>query len=136
MRPPTTGRRPASPALAVLAVVASAVIVTACASTPSRTSPPQVPHGNPQQGVIDIQHFGCGACHVIPGIRQASGLAGPPLIHWSERGFIAGEIPNDGPNLIRWLMDPRAIEPKTDMPDLGISEEQARDIAAYLFSIH
>ena len=83
-----------------------------------------------------FEEFGCGACHIIPGIRGAAGLVGPPLIHWSQRGYIAGEIPNNGPNLVRWIVDPRAIEPKTDMPDLGISESQARDIAAYLFSIH
>ena len=127
---------PSAPAASVLAGVLAAIVVTACASTPSRTSPPQVPQGNPQRGAVDIERFGCGACHIIPGIRGAAGLVGPPLIHWSQRGYIAGEIPNNGPNLVRWIVDPRAIEPKTDMPDLGISESQARDIAAYLFSIH
>jgi cytochrome c1 len=114
----------------------AAAVAAACSSSPSRTSPPQVPHGSPAQGAVDIEHFACGACHIIPGIRNAAGLAGPPLIHWSERGFIAGELANNGPNLIRWIMDPRAVEPNTDMPDLGVSEDQARDIAAYLFSIH
>lgn len=121
--------------LAVAALLSAAVVATACATTPSRTSPPQVPRGNPQLGAVDIVRFGCGACHIIPGIGNAAGLAGPPLIRWSERGFIAGEVANTGPNLIRWIMDPQAIEPNTDMPDLGVSEDQARDIAAYLFTI-
>ena len=127
---------PRGPALCLAAALAAAVVATACASTPSRTSPPQVPHGNPPLGAEDIVHFGCGACHIIPGISDATGLAGPPLIHWSQRGFIAGEVANNGPNLIRWIMDPRSIEPNTAMPDLGVSQDQARDIAAYLFTIH
>ena len=123
-------------ALAVAAMLAAAAMATACASAPSRISPPQVPRGDPRLGATDIVHFGCGACHIIPGIEDATGLAGPPLIHWSQRGFIAGEVANDGPNLIKWIMDPIGIEPNTAMPDLGVSEDQARDIAAYLFTIH
>jgi cytochrome c len=129
---PQNAYRP--PLMIVAALLAAAAVATACAST-SRTSPPQVPRGDPQLGAVDIVHFGCGACHIIPGIDGATGLAGPPLIHWSHRGFIAGEIANNGPNLIRWIMDPKAIEPNTAMPDLGVSEQQARDIAAYLFTI-
>jgi cytochrome c1 len=60
---------------------------------------------------------------------------GPPLENWSRRGFIAGELPNNGANLIRWIMDPQGVEPGTAMPELGVSEEQARDIAAYLFTL-
>ena len=129
-------RVPRGPMLVLAAVLATAATVTACASAPSRTAPPQVPRGDPRLGAVDVVHFGCGACHIIPGIDGATGLAGPPLIHWSQRGFIAGEIANNGLNLIHWIMDPRAIEPNTDMPDLGVSEAQARDIAAYLFTIH
>jgi cytochrome c1 len=60
---------------------------------------------------------------------------GPPLTDFSHRGFIAGQLPNTGPNLIRWLLDPQAVEPGTDMPDLNLTETEARDIAAYLFTL-
>ena len=60
---------------------------------------------------------------------------GPPLIHWSRRGFIAGELRNTGDNLTTWIMDPKAVEPNTDMPNLGVSEQEARDVAAYLFTL-
>jgi cytochrome c1 len=72
---------------------------------------------------------------VIPGISGASGTVGPPLTDFSHRGYIAGELPNNGPNLIRWIMDPQAVEPGTAMPDLGIGQSEARDIAAYLFTL-
>lgn len=118
-----------------LAVAGAAVIAAACSSTPTRIPPPQVPGGNPQRGAALIERFGCGSCHVIPGIRGATGLVGPPLVQSSKRGFIAGELPNNGPNLIRWIMDPKDVEPGTDMPDLGVDQSSARDIAAYLFTI-
>jgi putative membrane protein len=120
-----------------VAAMALAVLlaVTACASTPRRTPPPEVPGGSPVRGASALERFGCGSCHTIPGIRGADALVGPPLNDWSRRGYIAGELPNNAANLIRWIMDPQAVEPGTAMPNLGVSEEQARDIAAYLFAL-
>ena len=108
--------------------------LSACGGIPS-TPPPQVPGGSPRLGAQDIRHFGCGACHVIPGIRGAGGKVGPPLTDFAERGYIAGELPNNGANLIRWIMDPKGVEPGTDMPNLGVSDRQAQDIAAYMFTL-
>ena len=90
----------------------------------------------PGRGADLISSHGCGSCHVIPGIRDADGTVGPPLTDFSDRGYIAGELPNNGDNLIRWIMDPRDVEPGTAMPDLGLTESQARDVAAYLFTLH
>lgn len=116
-------------------VVVAMVLVSACASTPRRSPPPQVPGGSPSRGAMALEQFGCGSCHTIPGIRGADGLVGPPLIEWSQRGFIAGELPNNAANLIRWIMDPKSVEPGTAMPNLGVSEQQATDMAAYLFTL-
>lgn len=120
--------------LAALAVVAVAALGAACGGTPN-TPPPQVPDGIPTRGEAAIQDYGCGACHTIPGIREADGMVGPPLIEWSQRGLIAGNLQNNGSNLIRWIMNPQEVEPGTAMPDLGVTEEDARDIAAYLFTL-
>jgi cytochrome c len=121
--------------VAATAGLVAATLVGACASTPSRQSPPQVPGGDPRRGETAIERYGCGSCHVIPGVRGADGAIGPPLTDFSHRGFIAGELRNNGDNLIRWIMDPREVEPGTDMPDLDIGEAEARDIAAYLFTL-
>jgi len=122
-------------AAAAGAAVAAALFAAACASTPTRQPPPQVPGGDPQRGAVSIERLGCGACHVIPGISGANGTVGPPLTDFSHRGYIAGQLTNHGPNLIRWIMDPKEVEPGTAMPDLGIGETEARDIAAYLFTL-
>lgn len=88
--------------------------------------------GNPQHGRELIGQYGCGACHVIPGVHAARGLVGPPLYFWSRRTIIAGELPNTPQNLERWLENPPAVEPGTAMPNLGVTSPDARDIAAYL----
>jgi cytochrome c len=91
--------------------------------------------GNPDRGAQLIRQYRCGSCHMIPGIRNASGLVGPPLILFGRRTYIAGEVPNNPDNLIRWLKSPPSIEPGTAMPVLGLSDDQARDIAAYLYTL-
>lgn len=82
-----------------------------------------------------IFDYGCGACHDIPGIPGANASVGPPLEKWAERVYIAGVLPNRPGNLVQWLMTPQAVEPGTAMPDLSISEQEALDMSAYLYSL-
>jgi cytochrome c2 len=89
--------------------------------------------GDAGRGRTAILRHGCGACHVIPGIRTARGIVGPALTDFSRRPYIAGVLLHDTLNLLRWLQDPPAIAPGTVMPRLGVSEDEARDIAAYLY---
>ncbi len=91
--------------------------------------------GDADRGAALISRFRCGSCHTIPGIRAADGVVGPPLFFFSRRVLIAGELPNTPENLIRWVRDPPSIEPGTAMPALGLDEEQARDVAAYLYTL-
>ncbi len=77
----------------------------------------------------------CGSCHTIPGINGARGLVGPPLMSFSRRTYIAGELPNKPENLVRWVTSPQSVEPHTAMPNLGLSVQQARDVAAYLYTL-
>lgn len=91
--------------------------------------------GEPARGVAVIREIGCGACHTIPGIDDAQGTVGPPLTGWPRRSFIAGAVPNSVPNLIRWISNPQDIEPATAMPNLRLTEQQACDVAAYLYTL-
>jgi cytochrome c len=91
--------------------------------------------GNPHRGKELIVNYGCGSCHVIPGVYTARGLVGPPLFFFGRRTMIAGELPNSPDNLVRWLLNPKAVEPGTAMPDLGLNQQQAQDIAAYLYTL-
>jgi putative membrane protein len=88
-----------------------------------------------RRGAQLINQYGCGSCHTIPGVRGADGLVGPPLTKFGSRSYIAGELVNSGPDLQRWIEDPQAIEPGNAMPDLGVTPEDAQDIAAYLFTL-
>jgi len=91
--------------------------------------------GNADRGAQAIQQYGCGSCHMIPGINRANGLVGPPLMMFGRRTFIAGEVANTPNNLVQWIQNPQSIEAGTAMPNMGISEDQARDIAAYLYTL-
>lgn len=91
--------------------------------------------GNAQHGKQLITSYGCGACHMIPGVHGARGKVGPPLLYFADRTMIAGELPNTPPNLARWIQHPRSVEPKTAMPELGVTQDDANDIAAYLYTL-
>jgi cytochrome c len=80
-----------------------------------------------------IANYGCGSCHTIPGVPGADSMAGPPLEYFYQRMYIAGKLPNTLNNLIQWLQDPQSVVPGNAMPNLNITEDEARDIAAYLY---
>jgi cytochrome c1 len=90
--------------------------------------------GNPSEGFHVIQRVGCVGCHEIPGVRAAHGKVGPDLTGFKDRALIAGVLANSAENLQRWIRHPQAVDPKTAMPDLGLTDAEARDVAAYLYS--
>jgi cytochrome c2 len=94
-----------------------------------------VPGGDAERGQRSIAGYGCGSCHTIPGVRGAHGLVGPPLTGMASRSYIAGQLANTPENMVRWLMDPPAVEPGTAMPSVVRNEQAARDIAAYLYTL-
>jgi mono/diheme cytochrome c family protein len=87
------------------------------------------------RGKKAINQYACATCHEIPGIVGANAPVGPPLKHIGTRGFIAGVLPNTPENMVRWLRHPQAVNSKSAMPDLGVSERDASDIAAYLSTL-
>jgi cytochrome c len=116
-------------------VTAASLLAGGCQGGRSDVHSVHVPGGDPGRGEGVIEDIGCGACHTIPGIDGAHGAVGPPLSFWSRRSFIAGALPNSPPNLVRWIRNAGSVEPGTAMPDLGLSEQQARDVAAYLYTL-
>jgi cytochrome c len=83
-------------------------------------------------GATEITRYACGSCHEIPGIEEADGRVGPSLRHFAVRQTIAGRLSNTSENLRRWLKSPQSIVPGNAMPDQGLSDRDAREIAAYL----
>lgn len=120
---------------ATMALLCTAALVGCVGGQQTSTSFNDV-GGNSRVGKQLIVSYGCGSCHTIPGIYTARGLVGPPLYFFGRRTMIAGELPNTTENLTRWLLNPRAVEPATAMPSVGLSPEQAQDIAAYLEALH
>ena len=94
-----------------------------------------VAQGEPQRGLQLLSRYQCGSCHAIPGAVSHSVSNAPPLDGFGRRSYIAGRIPNDARHLQQWLQDPKALFPEATMPDLGVTPEDARDIAAYLMSL-
>lgn len=90
--------------------------------------------GDKDRGRAAIERYGCASCHVIPGIPGATGRVGPDLTGLPSQMYVGGVLPNTPRNLERWLLDPPAISPGTAMPRLGLTPEEARDVAAYLIS--
>jgi cytochrome c2 len=118
-------------AVATLGLVSIAVVAAGCGTA---RSPELVPNGDSSRGQRLIERYGCGSCHSIPGIERANGRIGPSLDDFRDIRTIAGEIPNNPENAIRWVRDSKKIEPGTIMPDFDMSERDARDIVAYLYS--
>ena len=123
-------------ALAVL--FATAIVWSVVAADEVDTgslSPALIEGAEPAAGAQAIRAYGCGTCHTVPGVRGATGTVGPSLARFALRDYIAGNVLNTPENLVLWIVTPEAIEPGTAMPTIGVSEDDARDIAAYLYTL-
>ena len=67
-------------------------------------------------------------------IAGANATVGPPLDKIAGRAYVAGQS-NTPEHLIHWLSRPQESRPGTPMPDLGVTEADARDMAAYLYTL-
>lgn len=117
-----------------LALLAPALITLIGCSAQAVQSASAVTGGDPQRGRAAIFKYGCGSCHSIAGIPDAHGLVGPPLTGIGSRMYVAGVIPNTPENIVYWIQNPKEVDAKTAMPTLGVNQQEATDIAAYLYS--
>ncbi len=92
--------------------------------------------GDAHQGKTEIRKYGCNTCHTISGVPGAQGLIGPPLDGIGQRYYLAGELTNSPDNLMLWIRHPHQVEPHTLMPEMGVTEQDSRDIAAYLYTLN
>jgi cytochrome c2 len=118
-------------------VLAAALILAACSAGSDERNIvlTGVAGGDAERGRAAIRAYGCDACHTIPGVPGATASVGPPLTDFARRHYIAGRLANTPDNLVTWIMVPQSIEPGTAMPDLGVIESDALDIAAYLATL-
>ncbi|MBA3625926.1 MAG: c-type cytochrome [Methylibium sp.] len=127
-------RGPLRPAL--FASAALALLLVGCDVLQGGAATPRpLALGDADRGLRLLSQYQCGSCHAIPGVPAAQGGIGPPLGAFGLRSYIAGQLPNVPDTLARWIADPAAVIPGTAMPDMGASEADARDMAAYLLSL-
>ena len=88
--------------------------------------------GDAKRGAELIAQYGCTACHNVPGVKGPRGMVGPPLDHMASRQYIAGKFPNTPQTMSQWVQNPQSLDPQNAMPNVGVTPQDARDIAAYL----
>ena len=105
------------------------------AKTDAQTTAEQLTRGGVERGKLVIGAYGCGGCHVIPGITAANGQVGPSLKTVAVRVQIAGKLANSPEAMTHWLRFPQTVVPGNGMPNQGLNEQEARDAAAYLYTL-
>ena len=115
-----------------LIVLAWGFLVTGC----SRSMPGQAARGSQNQRPVPelMIQYGCPACHVVPRVPGAVGQVGPSLEGLGQRSYVAGTLPNTPENIVSWIMHPQHLRPGTAMPEMGVTEEDARRIQIFLES--
>jgi cytochrome c2 len=106
------------------------LLVVSC----GKTEPPAL-GGDAENGKLLLRQFACSSCHEIPGVAGGRGKVGPPLAGVARRVYIAGVWPNTPERMAAFIRDPHKADPRTAMPDLGVTELHARDMVAYLYTL-
>src|SRR5512142_1375916 len=121
-------------AIAALLLLFIAVAVTIFVNVPHHDdvmAQQMVPGADPEKAPQAIRLYGCGTCHAIPGVAGADGSVGPKLDRVASQSFLAGQLSSTPDNLVLWIQHPQQVRPGVDMPDMGVSQSDARNIAAY-----
>jgi cytochrome c len=114
-------------------MLVTAAVVVGCGG--ERGEPVVVAGGDAAMGRALMRTYGCTSCHTVPGVRGPGSRVGPSLSGFGSRVYVAGQAQNTPENLIRFLVEPASVSPGTAMPDVGVSEEHARHLAAYLYRL-
>lgn len=117
----------APPSLALLAALSG------CSAPPDQEH--FTPQSSAERGRAIIERVGCAACHTIPGIGWPKGRVGPALDGFGGQALIAGRAPNRAEVLAAFVRDAPSVVPGSGMPPMPLSEEESRDVAAYLYTL-
>jgi cytochrome c1 len=114
-------------------------LLTACAGLvgcdgpPDRT--PTLGDADLRQGRRLVSAKGCVACHTFPDVAWPRGGLGPALDNFGHQGLIAGQLPNQPGVLMQFVRNAPALVPGTAMPAIPMTDQEARDVTAYLLQL-
>jgi cytochrome c len=124
--------------------LALSLLLVLCAVTCNRderaksmaTPTPAPPIGNADHGKALAAQYGCNVCHAVPGVEGPQGSLGPSLAGVGSRPAISfGKVQNTPENLVKYLQEPASMNPQSSMPAIGLTDADAKDIAAYLLTL-
>lgn len=116
-----------------LVLCAAACGLAACDGPPDRT--PKLDAADVARGLRLVAEKGCVACHAFPDVAWPRGALGPSLENFGAQGLIAGRLPNQPGVLMQFVRDAPALVPGTAMPAMPMSDQEARDVTAYLLQL-
>ncbi len=121
----------------VLAIGFALAALTGCAAPRQdvRTAAITLTGGDPDRGKTAIIKYGCPGCHNIPGVPGATATVGPPLDNIAVRSVLGGHLTNTPNNMERWIQKPQEVDPNNMMPNMSVTDQDAKDIAAYLYTL-
>lgn len=111
------------------------LLLLASACKPPPDDRQTMPLASAARGKQAIERVGCASCHTIEGIDWPAGDLAPAIEGLSGRALIAGQLPNEPELLARFVREAPALVPDTTMPAMPLSEQESRDVAAYLYEI-
>lgn len=122
----TSARTPAATAAAGATVTSlGAATQQAAPAAPDTTTPAG-------KGAKLFATRGCIGCHTLDATTKAT-MIGPNLANVGGRRYIgAGTLLNNDENLARWVFNPQLIKHGVLMQPMGLTMDEARQVAAYL----
>ncbi len=107
--------------------------LAACDGPPDRT--PTLGDADAAKGLQLVTDKGCVACHTFPDVKWPRGRLGPSLDGFARQGLIAGRLPNQPGVLMQFVRNAPGLMPGTAMPAISMSDQEARDVTAYLLTL-
>jgi cytochrome c len=121
--------------LGALSAPIAVYVILAQDKEQARIAAEQITGGNVALGKTLVGRYGCGSCHTVGSVAGLNGKVGPSLDGMASRAEIAGRLSNQPANMIVWIRFPQKVSPGSGMPDQNIGDRDARDIAAYLYTL-